>query len=92
MLVLGNEFVQANKERVTSVQAISGTGALRLAAEFVGKFMPGKACYISNPTWGTSNGPRDGTTWHDGCALGAVFELFPSSNFSLKFSLLDDDD
>lgn len=43
----------ANKDRVTSVQAISGTGALRLAAEFVGKFMKGKPCYISNPTWGT---------------------------------------
>lgn len=52
-LILGDDFVLSNKTRVTSVQAISGTGALRLAAEFVGKFMPGKPCYISNPSWGT---------------------------------------
>jgi aspartate aminotransferase len=51
-LIMGDEFVLANKDRVTSVQAISGTGALRLAAEFIAKFMPGKACYISNPSWG----------------------------------------
>jgi len=51
-LILGDDFVLSNKTRVTSVQAISGTGALRLAAEFVGKFMPGKPCYISNPSWG----------------------------------------
>jgi hypothetical protein len=49
---LGDDFVLSNQDRVTSVQAISGTGALRLAAEFIGKFMPGKPCYISNPSWG----------------------------------------
>lgn len=45
--------MSAKADHVASVQAISGTGALRLAAELVSKFMPGKACYISNPSWGT---------------------------------------
>jgi len=35
---------------VTS-QAISGTGALRVAFEFLAKFLPGDV-YVSNPTWG----------------------------------------
>jgi aspartate aminotransferase len=34
------------------VQAISGTGALRLCAQFLQRFKPGTAVFISNPTWG----------------------------------------
>jgi aspartate/tyrosine/aromatic aminotransferase len=29
-----------------------GTGALRLAAEFIKRFLPGAFVYCSNPTWG----------------------------------------
>lgn len=35
-------------------QAISGTGALRVAFEFLAKFLPGDV-YVSNPTWGNHN-------------------------------------
>jgi aspartate aminotransferase len=37
---------------VACIQALSGTGALRVGAAFVGKFMPGTKVFISNPTWG----------------------------------------
>jgi aspartate/tyrosine/aromatic aminotransferase len=39
-------------ERIASVQTVSGTGAVRIAAEFYGKFV-GKdvAVYASDPTW-----------------------------------------
>lgn len=37
---------------VASLQALSGTGALRLCAEFFKDYFPGKSIYISNPTWG----------------------------------------
>ena len=40
--------------RVASVQTLSGTGALRVIAEFLAKFRPG-ALYVSNPTWGNHN-------------------------------------
>jgi aspartate aminotransferase len=40
--------------RVASVQTLSGTGALRVIADFLIKFRPGPL-YISNPTWGNHN-------------------------------------
>ena len=40
--------------RVASVQTLSGTGALRVVAEFLAKFRPGPL-YVSNPTWGNHN-------------------------------------
>jgi len=38
--------------RVATLQSLSGTGSLRVAAEFIGKFLPGTTAYLSNPTWG----------------------------------------
>ena len=40
--------------RVISLQTLSGTGALRVIADFLKKFRPG-ALYVSNPTWGNHN-------------------------------------
>lgn len=34
------------------VQALSGTGSLRLGAAIIARFMKGTTVYISNPTWG----------------------------------------
>jgi aspartate aminotransferase len=52
-VILGSADSPAIKEkRVTSIQAISGTGALHLGALFLAKFYPGtKKVYLSNPTW-----------------------------------------
>ncbi|KAI3320126.1 PLP-dependent transferase [Xylariaceae sp. AK1471] len=52
-VILGGADSPAIKEkRVTSVQAISGTGALHLGALFLARFYPGtKKVYLSNPTW-----------------------------------------
>lgn len=41
-----------NSSNICSVQCISGTGSLRIAAEFVGKFFPNSTLYFSAPTWG----------------------------------------
>merc|ERR1712028_326220 len=40
---------------VATAQTLSGTGALRLGAEFVKRYAPGVTIYVSNPTWGTHN-------------------------------------
>ena len=37
---------------MATLQSLSGTGSLRVAAEFLAKFLPGKIAYLSNPTWG----------------------------------------
>jgi aspartate aminotransferase len=55
-LVLGSDSAAIKEQRVTSVQAISGTGALRIAAAFMSKFFPFpggvKECHMPTPTWG----------------------------------------
>lgn len=51
-LLLGEGHPAIQEGRVACVQSLSGTGSLRVGAAFVDRFMPGKQCYISNPTWG----------------------------------------
>lgn len=52
-LLLGDESKAIKEKRVASCQALSGTGALRLAAEFYAMFVAKTTpVYISNPTWG----------------------------------------
>ena len=42
---------------MVTLQSLSGTGSLRVAAEFIGKFLPGTTAYLSNPTWGNHKVP-----------------------------------
>ncbi len=37
--------------RLATLQSLSGTGSLRLGAEFLAKFLPGTKVFLSNPTW-----------------------------------------
>jgi len=41
-----------NSSSIASVQCISGTGSLRIAAELVKKVFPNSTVYFSSPTWG----------------------------------------
>ena len=43
---------------MVTLQSLSGTGSLRVAAEFIGKFLPGTTAYLSNPTWGNHKVPN----------------------------------
>lgn len=40
---------------VTSAQTLSGTGAVRVLAEFLRKYIPDSPIYVSEPTWGNHN-------------------------------------
>eukprot|EP00245_Coleochaete_scutata_P001620 TRINITY_DN11_c0_g1_i1.p1 TRINITY_DN11_c0_g1~~TRINITY_DN11_c0_g1_i1.p1 ORF type:complete len:489 (+),score=93.14 TRINITY_DN11_c0_g1_i1:132-1598(+) len=51
-LLLGADSEVAKKGLVATVQALSGTGALRLGVAFIQRYMPGATVYISAPTWG----------------------------------------
>lgn len=50
-LLFGENHPLVKGNMIASVQSLSGTGALRLAFEFMKKFMPGTV-YVSDPTWG----------------------------------------
>lgn len=59
-MLLGEDSPLLKDGLVATVQTISGTGALRVGAEFVKRFAaPGTAIYISSPTWGTHNSIMD---------------------------------
>ncbi|OVA12889.1 Aspartate/other aminotransferase [Macleaya cordata] len=46
----GNPIIQQG--RVATVQGLSGTGSLRLAAALIERYFPGAKVLISSPTWG----------------------------------------
>jgi len=55
-LILGSDSPALSDKRATSVQTISGTGAVHLGAAFLAKFYPGnRTVYLSNPTWANHN-------------------------------------
>jgi aromatic-amino-acid transaminase len=45
----GSEIVASG--RAVTVQALGGTGALRVGADFIRRFFPGAKIWISNPSW-----------------------------------------
>lgn len=51
-LLLTKTSPAVTENRVASVQSISGTGSLRLGAEFLKEFFTTPAIYVSSPTWG----------------------------------------
>eukprot|EP00186_Timspurckia_oligopyrenoides_P001255 CAMPEP_0182450128 /NCGR_PEP_ID=MMETSP1172-20130603/39046_1 /TAXON_ID=708627 /ORGANISM="Timspurckia oligopyrenoides, Strain CCMP3278" /LENGTH=417 /DNA_ID=CAMNT_0024647631 /DNA_START=54 /DNA_END=1307 /DNA_ORIENTATION=- len=55
-LILGNSSVAIKENRVITVQALSGTGSLRVAFEFIRRFYRNPSgnppsVYVPNPTW-----------------------------------------
>ncbi|GLU01429.1 hypothetical protein SLE2022_187360 [Rubroshorea leprosula] len=51
-LILGAESPAIRENRVTTVQCLSGTGSLRVGAEFLAKHYHQRTIYIPQPTWG----------------------------------------
>ncbi|CDO52367.1 hypothetical protein DV113_000779 [Geotrichum candidum] len=50
-LAYGADSAALLENRVATTQSISGTGALRIGAEFFAKFFPSKNIYLPTPTW-----------------------------------------
>ena len=50
-LVFGETSDVVNQKRVATVQAIGGTGALKIGADFLKRFSPGSQVWISDPSW-----------------------------------------
>ncbi|ORX40859.1 pyridoxal phosphate-dependent transferase [Kockovaella imperatae] len=52
-LAYGKDSAPLKEGRLAITQSISGTGALRIAAAFLGRFYPeSKTIYVPTPTWG----------------------------------------
>ena len=50
-LVFGANSAVINEKRALTAQAIGGTGALKLGADFLKRFSPDSQVYISDPSW-----------------------------------------
>ncbi|MEO8135044.1 MAG: amino acid aminotransferase [Betaproteobacteria bacterium] len=50
-LVFGAESELVRSGRIITVQALGGTGALKIAADFLRRALPGAAVWISDPSW-----------------------------------------
>jgi aspartate/tyrosine/aromatic aminotransferase len=51
-VILGKDSPLIREKKVAVCQSLSGTGALRIAAEFLAQYNPGVNVYVSDPTWG----------------------------------------
>ena len=49
LLGAGSELIAQG--RVVTAQAVGGTGALKLGADFLKRFLPGSELYLSSPSW-----------------------------------------
>lgn len=54
-LILGKNSPAVLENRVATIQCISGTGSLRVGAEFIKAMLNPPAVYVSSPTWGNHN-------------------------------------
>jgi aromatic-amino-acid transaminase len=50
-LLLGRDSELIAAGRVVTAQALGGTGALKVGADFLRRFLPGSDMYISSPSW-----------------------------------------
>lgn len=55
-MVLGEGSPVLEAGRASATQSPGGTGALRLAADFIAKQLPGKGIWVSDPTWPNHHG------------------------------------
>lgn len=53
-MILGSDSTSFKEGRAFGIQTLSGTGALRVGAEFLARIMKSSVVYSSNPTWGKS--------------------------------------
>jgi len=51
-LLFGADAKELKENRVATVQTLSGTGALRVAGQFLRRFFPNTDIYLPEPTWG----------------------------------------
>ncbi|KAG0466935.1 hypothetical protein HPP92_018515 [Vanilla planifolia] len=80
-LLFGADNPVIQQGRVVTVQSLSGTGSLRLAAAFIQRFFPDAKVLISSPTWGNhknifndSRVPWSEYRYYDPRTVGLDFE------------------
>lgn len=85
-LAYGENADVLKDKRVAAVQALSGTGACRLFAEFQKRFRPESQIYIPVPTWANHH-----NIWRDANVPQRTFHYYHPETRGLDFASLMDD-
>jgi aspartate aminotransferase len=75
-LIFGQEHKVLNENRARTVSTPGGTGALRVAAEFIKSCKSGATIWVSNPTWANHTGLFE--------AAGLIVKTYPYYDYENK--------
>ncbi|CAL9184739.1 unnamed protein product [Musa hybrid cultivar] len=85
-LAYGEDSELIKEKRIAAVQALSGTGACRLFADFQKRFLPDTQIYIPIPTWANHH-----NIWRDACVPQRTFRYYHPETRGLDFASMMDD-
>ncbi|KAF7139920.1 hypothetical protein RHSIM_Rhsim06G0130100 [Rhododendron simsii] len=85
-LAYGEDSDLIKDKRIAAVQALSGTGACRLFADFQKRFCPDSQVYIPVPTWSNHH-----NIWRDAHVPQRTYHYYHPESRGLDFSALMDD-
>lgn len=87
LLAYGQDNAFINEGRLSVMQSISGTGALRVGAAFLNRFYPGpKTVFLPTPTWG-----NHGPIMRDSGLSTASYRYFDKSTNGLDLKGMQED-
>lgn len=82
-LLFGQQHEAVSSQRAVTVQAPGGTGALRVAADFIDKLMPGVTVWLSDPTW-----PNHPSIFRAAHLAVATYPYFDAANNRVNFAAM----
>ena len=91
IMLFGKESPLLAEGKVVTAQALGGTGALKVGADYLKRLLPGATVYISDPSWEnhraifeTAGFPVDSYPYYDAATRGVNFAAMKSCLNSLQ--------
>lgn len=91
VMLFGKESPLLAEGKVVTAQALGGTGALKVGADYLKRLLPGATVYISDPSWEnhraifeTAGFPVDSYPYYDAATRGVNFAAMKSCLNSLQ--------
>ena len=80
-VILGDTHPVLQQNRAIAVQTLGGSGALKLAADFIHRWYPQAKAYVSDPTWDNHRGIFEGA----GVEVG-TYPYYDPQTISVRFA------
>ncbi|XP_047251681.1 aspartate aminotransferase, chloroplastic isoform X3 [Capsicum annuum] len=85
-LLFGADNPVLQQQRVATIQGLSGTGSLRIAAALIERYFPGSKVLISSPTWGNHK-----NIFNDARVPWSEYQYYDPRTVGLDFAGMIDD-